>query len=80
MSEISALHLELADQKISDRARGLIEAEENCQAITAHVNRVSESIRFVDDLKATIDDIRSQLTLGMVADSVLQSSTAHPTA
>ena len=62
------------------RARGLIEAEANCEAITAHVNRTSESIRFVDDLKATIDDIRSQLTLRMVAESVLQSSTAHPTA
>jgi len=61
VSEISALHLELADQKISDRARGLLDDEESPDAITAHVNRVSESIKFVDELHATIDDVRSQL-------------------
>src|SRR5258706_8763462 len=38
VSEISALHLELADQKISDRARGLLEDQESVEAITAHVN------------------------------------------
>ena len=61
-SEISALHLELADQKISDRARGLLGEEEAAQTIIAHVNRVSESLKFVDELHAAIEDIRSQLT------------------
>ncbi len=61
VSEISALHIELADQKISDRARGLLLDEESANVIAAHVNRVSESIKFTDELRSTIDDIRSQL-------------------
>ena len=66
ISEISSLHLELADQKISDRARGLLADNESPEAITEHVNRVSESIRFEDDLKATIADIRSQLNVRLL--------------
>jgi AmiR/NasT family two-component response regulator len=63
VSEISALHLELADQKIFDRARGLLEDPGSADAIAAHVNRVSESIRFIDEMKATIEDIRAQLSV-----------------
>jgi AmiR/NasT family two-component response regulator len=61
VSEISALHLELADQKISDRARGLLESRQSPEAIAAHVNRVSESITFINELHAAIDNSRSQL-------------------
>ena len=60
-AEISALHFELADEKIADRASGLLEERHSQDTVAAHVDRVADSLRFMDELQATIKDVRSQL-------------------